>query len=385
MKNKIQQSTRKVLYFCGEKPLFFAFLALSLVMAWQSAHAQMQPSTNLQNYGFKIFRVESGLYPFVQLFIRTFDQDMNPLVNLNERNIGLMVQGRSYSIEKAQYRIHSIRTRDEAIRTIFVLDNSGSMAGTPFINAKIAIARFIDGKRPQDQVAIIALSDNDKGYELVSNFERDITALSNRIADVKANLKKTRLYDAIGAAMQLAASARVGGITTAGATYTASTSIVIFSDGHDEGSSISRDELMARISDLKIPVPIYSLAYTRSDQRYLGNLQALSKNSFGKYYGVNETLEKMTRCVEDMQNILQNDYVVTFRAYLPVDGEFHNGKLGIEYPSNTGNILYESFRFEAIEPPPIGKIKQACERWNEIIPAIPDGPHYDSKPNQSSK
>ncbi len=55
------------------------------------------PSTNLQGYGLKIFRVESGLYPFVQAYIRTYDQEMNPLVNLNAMNIGLMVKGQVYN------------------------------------------------------------------------------------------------------------------------------------------------------------------------------------------------------------------------------------------------------------------------------------------------
>ncbi len=346
------------------------------IMYWGTACAEFLPTTNLQGFGFKIFRVESGLYPFVQIYMRTFDQNMNPLVNLNERNIGIMVQGRSYDWRKSQYRIFSIRNRNEPIRTVIVLDTSGSMAGNPFNNAKRAISRFIDGKRPQDQVAIIALADNAEGYELVSNFERNRVVLGNRLKDLKANVRKSRLYDAIGAAMQLGGSALVGGSNSKDITYTASTSIIVFSDGHDEGSAISRTDLMTRIAELEIPIPIYSLAYTKSSPKYLRNLQALSKNSFGKYYGINKTLEKMTRCVEDIQNIVQNDYVVTFRAYLPVDGELHNGKIGVEYPSNSGNIMYQSFKFEAIEPPPVEKIRNALIGWDRLIPPVKDGNPY---------
>jgi len=310
---------------------------------------------------------------------------MNPLINLNERNVGVMIKGRSYDFTKPQYRIHTISNRDEAIRTIIILDTSGSMAGEPFKNARIAISRFIDGKRRQDQVAIIALADNDKGYEIVSNFERDNVTLGNRLADLKANSKKTRLYDALGAAIQLIGSAYVGGITSSEATYIASSSIIVFSDGHDTGSAVTRDDLMTRISNLAVPVPIYTLAYTQSNEKYLGNLQAISKNAFGKYYGVNETLAKMTTCVEKVHDILRNDYVVTLRAYIPIDGEFHSAKLGIEYPSNSGNILYESFKFESIEPPPTVQIQKALGALNTLIPALPDNNPYFSSGTESVK
>ncbi len=329
------------------------------------------PSPNLEGYGLSIFKVESGLYPFVQAYIRTFDENLNPLVNLNELNIGLMVKGKVYDVAKRQYFIESIRHRKEAVRSILVLDTSGTMEGEPFEAALAAALRFIDAKRPQDQVAIIALSDNKEGYELVSNFERDATTLGRRLADVKATNKVTRLYDAIAAAMLLSGGVGAGGETTNDASYIASTSIVIFSDGKDEGSAITRDDLMTRITSLEIPIPIYSLAYTKTEPEYLKNLQALSKNTFGKYYDIGEAYDTMTQTVESIQNILQNDYVLTFRAYLPVDGEDHKLKIGIEYPARSGKIRYTTSQFEAISPPIFKGIVEAQERINQNLKLLP--------------
>ncbi len=178
----------------------FVVVALGLAIGF-SAYAQLPPSTSLESFGLKIFRVESGLYPFVQVYIRTFDQNMRPLINLNEMNIGVMVKGRSYDPAKRQYMVQSIRNRDEAVRTVLVLDCSKSMAGKPFEDALAACARFVDSKRKQDQVAVLAIRDTDTGYEIVSNFERDKGALARRLADVKCDGNKTRLYDTIGAAI----------------------------------------------------------------------------------------------------------------------------------------------------------------------------------------
>lgn len=349
---------------------FFLFLFTGGV-----AQAGYDPAPNLQGYGQKIFRVESGLYPFVQLYMRSFDQNMNPLVNLNIANIGMMVKGQVYNPGKRQYNIQSIRDRQEAIRSILVIDTSKSMAGAPFEAALRAAARFIDAKRYQDQIAIIALDDNKEGYSLVSNFERDAGALGRRIADINANGQKTRLYDGIGAALQLAAGTSAGG-TTSSAGYVASTSIVVLSDGKDEDSAINRQDLMNRITRLTLPVPIYSIAYTKIDDKYLKNLQALSKNSFGKYFHVGEAYQSMTRTVEDIQNILQSDYVITFRAYLPVDGLSHIVKVGVEYPSGSGKMRYQSGTFEAISPPNFPQVIQAQDKLNAIFPLLPDANPY---------
>lgn len=361
--------------------LLMVCLVVSLaVMSSKTVNAATVSSNTLMGYGIKIFRVESGLYPFVQVYLRSFNQDMDPLINLNERNLGLMISGKVYDPSRGQYVVHSVRNREEMIRSIIVIDTSVTMKGAPFEAALQAAARFINNKRQQDQVAIIGLSDNKDGYELVSNFERDAGVLGRRLADLQAVGKKTRLYDGIGYAMQLGAGVGAGGTSTTDADYAASTSIVVFSDGKDEGSAISRNDLMTRITNISVPIPIYSLAYTKIDPEYLKNLQALSKNSFGKYYHIVESYDKMTRSVEDIQYILQSDYVITYRAYLPVDGNEHRLKVGIEYPSGSGKIRYETSTFETLEPPTFQKILQAQQQLDQVLPMLPDANPYLSNP-----
>lgn len=322
------------------------------------------------SYGVKIYRTDYSLYPFVQVYMRTFDAEMQPLINLNEMNLGLMVKGRPYDPMKRQYGIQSIRQREEATRTVVVIDASKSMAVEPFEDALKAAVRFIDSKRPQDEVAVLAIRDTKDGYELVSDFERDPRALARRIADINADGMKTRLYDSLAAAMQMCAMSAQGSVRTG--TYIVSCSVLVMSDGRDEGSSLSREELMGRISNLEIPIPIYSLAYSRVDPSYFKNLEALSKNSFGIYYNVGETTEQMQRIVERIQNILQSDYVVTFRSYIEPDGEKHNLKIGVEYPSGSGKYVYDDTNFEAIQPPPLPAITQALQQLEQKIVRRPD-------------
>ena len=356
------------------KRMFIAMLAALFIVLSVPAAGASDPG----GYGLKIYKVNSGLYPYVQVYFRTFDKDQQPLVNLNAMNVGLMVKGKAYDPAKRQYQINSIRQRQEATRSVLVLDASKSMAGAPFEAALRAAARYIDSKRPQDEVAILSIRDTKTGYDVVSEFERDPGALGRRLLDVKADGNKSRIYDSIGAAMQMCGMSAQGSVTPSAENLIVSCSIVVFSDGFDEGSALSREELNGRITALNIPIPVYSLAYSKQSKHFK-NLESLSKNSFGIYYLIGETVDKMQQTVEQIQNIVQSDYVLTFRSVVPVDGEEHAIKVGVEYPSGSGKFTYENAKMEALEPPPIPAILQEMQRLESLFPPLPAGaiPYFD--------
>lgn len=365
---------------CSRVPAI-AMIILAVVIPGYPATAQ-----EMQGYGIKIYRVESGLFPLVNVYFRTFNQNMDPLANLNYVNIGLMVKGKAYDPKKGQYAVQPLRQRPEAVRTVLVLDASGSMCGKAFEATREAAARYIDQKRLQDQIAILAIRDTPEGYELISTWERsqgggelNRGTLGRRLLDIKCDGKKSRIFDTIGAALQMAGIVAQESLTPREKAYdyTVSSAIVVFSDGHDEGSALSREELNTRITNLHTPIPIYSIAYTNSPKTtYFNNLEALSKNSFGKYYPVGQKLENMQKIVEDIHNILLNDYVLTFRTYLPPDGEEHTFKLGVEYPSGSGKYLYETAKFEAIETPPLPSIEEEQKKLGLLVPPRDDKDPY---------
>jgi hypothetical protein len=310
-----------------------------------------------EQYAFKIYAVNSGFYPIVQVYMRTWDQNRDPLVNVNYANIGLMVKGKNYdpaifdpATRMTQYSIETLQNRQEGFRTVFVIDCSLSMAGKPFADAQNALMKYVEVKRPADQIAVIAIRDTDQGYELVSGFEKDPTLLYQRISEIICDGQKTRLYDAVASAMELCATASQGGTSNADSEHAVLSTIVVLSDGNDEGSAVARDELMNRIGQLPIPIPIFSLAYSNRNKAAFGNLEALSKGSFGRYW-THEDSQSFAATVQAIHQINLADYVLTFRAYQEVDGAKHPFKVGISYPSNTGRFVYGDGEFEAIDSP----------------------------------
>src|SRR5207248_768905 len=120
----------------------------------------------------------------------------------------------------------------------------------------------------------------------VSLFEKDPTLLMQKISDVKCDGMQTHLYDAIGAAIKMCATASQGGINDNYAEFVILNSIIVLSDGKDEGSAVSRAELIGRIGNMEIPIPVFSLAYSKSEPQYLQNLRAISDATFGRFWGI---------------------------------------------------------------------------------------------------
>lgn len=340
-----------------------------------------QAPIGTDTYSFKVYHVNYGFYPIVQAYIRTWDENREPLLNLNIANIGLQVKGRNYSPEIAiparQYRIDTIERRSEGFRTVIVLDASGSMKGAPFADALSALTRFIEAKRPVDQVAVLAIRDESSGYEIVSKFEGNPTLLYQLISDIKCDGQKTRLYDSIAAAVEMCATALKGDV--AALDYAVLSTIIVLSDGKDEGSSISKDALLNRIGQLAIPIPIHSVAFTNIGRENLLNIEAFSRATFGRYWDIENT-QKLASTMQEIHRINRSDYVVTFRAYVPVDGESHTFRIGVEYPSGSGSFIHSSAAFEAIESPAMyhATLKEHYIRLIEQYPELPQAPFGDA-------
>ncbi len=359
------------------------FIAIAMILA-AAGSAQAQGPIGNDQYAFKVYAVDVGFYPIIQVYFRTWDQNRDPLQNVNYANIGLMVKGRNYEptifdpqTRQTQYTIETLQNRQEGFRTVLVLDCSLSMAGKPFADAQNALIRYVEAKRPTDQIGIIAIRDEAEGFQLVSGFEKDPTLLYQRISDIKCDGKSTRLYDAIAGAIEMSASASQGGTSNASNERAVLNSIVVFSDGHDEGSAVARDELMNRIGQMPVPVPIFSLAYSKSNTEHFRNLEALSKGSFGRYWTHTDSQE-LSATVQKIHQINRSDYVVSFRSYVEVDGGKHPFKIGLSYPSNSGRFIWEDGVFEAIDSPAqhIPETRDQYMYAQSMIPVLPNGCPY---------
>ena len=347
------------------------FSAIVLALLAPSAWPQGQGT-----FALKVYHVNFGFYPIVEAYVRTWDENQEPKENVNIANIGVQVKGKNYDPKTAilanQYGIETLEKRGEGFRTVVVLDASGSMAVEPFADALNALKTFVEAKRPSDQIAVLAIRDTDTGYAVVSPFESNPTMLYQRIRDVKPDGQKTRLYDAVAGALEM-------GATAFGDTQVVLTTIVVLSDGNDEGSAVTRSELINRIGQLNLPLPIHSVAFTKGDKTHLQNIEALSTATFGRYWNLDDT-KQLSTTMQHIHRINRSDYVVTFRAYVPVDGVSYTFRVGVEYPSGTGKFMYGSAAFEAMDSPAAmvtGPLNSRYEQLKAKYPCNPQAVPWD--------
>ena len=338
-----------------------------------STQAMAQSYLDAGTYGLKIYSVNSAFYPFVMVYFRTFDANFDPLININPLNVGLMVKGRAYDPAKRQYGIQTLKERREGMRTVVVLDCSGSMAGKPFVDAISAVTSYIGLKYPADEVGIIALTDEVKK---IAPFMKDGQKLEIFLNDLQATGKQTRIYDGIGAAIEMCSTAQ-GSTLNNSPDFVVLSNILLITDGLDEGSAMTVDNLMNEIANMqsggKPPFPIYTLAYNTKDHPGLKQLAKLSARSFGRYWDVAPGSSLAEIC-HKIQEINRHDYVLTFRSYIPVDGMKYNVKLALNYE---GRQMVDSAEFETMEVPMLTpELQQSRATLETKIPAMPDGNPY---------
>jgi hypothetical protein len=280
--------------------------------------------------------------------------------------VQLAVEGRRYDPAKGQYRVEVLRDLAEPIDSVLVLDTRGALAGAPFEAAREAALRFVAAKRPQDAVALVVTREVAAGFELASDFERDPAALESRLRGLQAGGKASRLFDAVGAALDRAGAASANGAVA--------TAIVVLSDGFERGSALSRDALDARIAALRPSIPIYAIAYSRVTSAHFDNLEELAAGSSGIYQEVGEGVGRMARLAEGIQRVLQGDYLVTFRSYLPADGGSRGFELGVE--GQGGAAPAASGRFEAVVETGAAAHPQRLAALDALLPRRADGDPY---------
>jgi VWFA-related protein len=154
-----------------------------------------------------------------------------------------------------------------AVREVLALDLSGSMKGKPLEAVRQTIAQFVNQARPMDRVEVISFA-NDTRIEVP--FGADKQTLAERLKTVTSRGNETHLYDALLDAMtQLTNGPPV------------CRQLTVISDGHDEGSQHSVDDVIALAKKQKIAIDAVGL--TRSHPEYLKFMQQMAEATGGNY------------------------------------------------------------------------------------------------------
>lgn len=237
------------------------------------------------------------MVPFVAL-----DRRGTPIRNLRENQVQLLIDGVPAEFDMFE------RTSDAPVSYTILLDVSGSMAlAGKMEGARTALNSLLARRLPRDDFSLHFFSAGE--VREVVPFTRDVTKILTPVFRVEP-YGKTAFFDAL---------ARMPDKTILG--ENGSRAIILITDGLDNASSISRDELRALLA--RVDVPVYALGLRHdapsrnakalpadawTDTRLLSEIAG----STGGRAFITSDLAELERAISAIQKDLRSQYLVGF-------------------------------------------------------------------------
>jgi VWFA-related protein len=260
----------------------------------------------------EIAQVDNSAYPQVTVYVRVLDASGARVDGLTQENFKITEDTKVVEISAFS------GVNYEPIRTLLLIDKSGSMeAEGKMEGAKTAAYTFIGQMREQDQAAIMAF---DNGVNLIQDFTSDKTALKAQIEPLTPG-DCTSWYEAVYTAADLTAA------------LSGRKSLILLSDGMDcredwwlhdvmgYGSYHSFDEALSKMQNTETPV--YSIALGLEPAANLGaegydegRLTRIAAQTGGEYYH-RPTADQLVELYQTLARQTQGEYVLTYESPRP--------------------------------------------------------------------
>ena len=155
----------------------------------------------------------------------------------------------------------------EGAAFFFVVDTSGSVKGSPLEGIKRSACEFVRRMGQNDRAGIMTFNDN---AELVSSFTSEKRTLRRQINKLRTGGTRTVLFDAlIEASNAITREDREDRF------------VVLFSDGKDEGSHSTLEEVIRETR--RSGVSVLSVGYSRVEKEYLDTLRKIAGETGGLF------------------------------------------------------------------------------------------------------
>jgi VWFA-related protein len=238
-------------------------LLLALCVTAAFGHAQGEPGR---------FSVSQVTYqsPALIAYVDVLNQDGQPPATLTPAELTAHIAQRNLKVAS----VTPFSRSGEGVAYLFLVDISKSLGRAQFDQMRTEIDAWINGLTPNDRMAIFTFGDQDK--QLV-DFTSDRNALTTALNRLAPTDKLTRLYLALRNAIDVRQRGDAG--------LPSRRVIVILSDGKDEGSGFTADDVGRMFQ--QSPIPIYAIGYSRlpdaEKSTYLEALNRVAALSGGLY------------------------------------------------------------------------------------------------------
>ncbi len=257
------------------------------------------PSTGaIRSFEISQTAVLEGSPTALRSYARVLDERNEPLFHLEGTTISATLGDRDLELVGVQ----AFHQSGEGVAYVFLVDISRSLSEREFALIQEALENWMTSLRPQDRVAILAFGDQSR---LVVDFTNEVDRLRESIEVLGPTDASTVLFESLHDAFELA---RRRDPDLPGRRV-----LIVLTDGRDEGSGWSLEDILAVLHD--DPAPIYAIGLSRirdpaERNRSLQLLRRLATNSGGAFFETSTA--SLTKSYSAIREAIHNVWVLDF-------------------------------------------------------------------------
>ncbi len=189
----------------------------------------------------------------------------------------------------------------------FVLDRSDGIHGSDVFEE--FLATFVQNLAPQDQLALVVFGGEVKVAQFGANmFTADKSAFVETLENLQVDSSGSRFFDSLYEALTLFDSPP---------NFLIHRAIIVFTDGNDEGSTKTTDEVEQKIKELQqenLDIQILTLGTPSGfeDNIFKLNMRHLSEMSGGRYFDMNDFSSQ--QALNTIKKRLQSRFVAKYES-----------------------------------------------------------------------
>lgn len=272
-----------------------------------------------------IDQIDTTKVDAIYMAVSVTDANKEGVIGLDSSNFQILLGENKQVIPK---QVENFYNSEKGVAVVVCIDASLTMKGKPIEDSKIAVKEYLDNLRSQDRVAIISFHSK---VDLVSDFSMNREYLKQKIDGITAGGTNTELYYAIDQALKHLKNTP---------SIPARKLVIVISDGRDEGTGAYNLEQCIQEAN-RIYAPIYSVGFTKIDEKYLRNMEALSDRTKGKYFRARESSVIRVGFNKSL-DILKSQYALRFNPPNEVrDGKPRFYSIVAQKPNFLGQTTFQ--------------------------------------------
>lgn len=257
----------------------------------------------------------SARIPVITAYLDILDAGGQPVTGITPANLSATIGRHAARVAE----VKSFEENREGVAYIFLIDVSRSLRPAEFAQMREAIKSWIAGLQDRDRMAILAFGDEVK---LVADFTANQDELNAKLTSLGPTDSRTRLHAALARAMEMQQrgdddlpTRRV---------------IVVLSDGKDEGSGLTAEDVLEKIRQSHMP--IYAVGYSSlpgaERQQYQDVLYRFARSSGGVFREAGAA--RLTEIYTDLKQAIRRVQVARFTCDdCPADGQSYRLQINL--------------------------------------------------------